>query len=159
MTDTVKFDPRNGALWRVSPSGRRTPLGLEPGEFDLLTYLLSKRGRCVPLAELQEALWRGMREPDYSDKIVHIRIHRLRRKLAGTDIRIDTRHTFGYRAVRHDAPPLPARDAGEPPAAIIVHRHDSGRRYAIPPGRAQRHRAGRRPIRWVNFSQQQEAQV
>lgn len=84
---------------RIDLAGRRgwngeVALDLTGREFALLDALLSRRGRLVSREQLTETLctW----EQDITNNGLDIAIHRLRRKLEGTDVGIRTIRGLGY---------------------------------------------------------------
>ncbi|MGH8079495.1 MAG: response regulator [Lysobacter sp.] len=70
------------------------PLDLTGREFALLDALLSRRGRLVSREQLTETLCNW--EQDITNNGLDIAIHRLRRKLEGTDVTIRTIRGLGY---------------------------------------------------------------
>jgi two-component system OmpR family response regulator len=75
---------------RVSVRG--VPIALSPLEYRVVAYLLMRRGRLVPQAELDENVY-GHGE-DHGSNALEVLIGRVRRKL-GVDL-IETRRGFGY---------------------------------------------------------------
>lgn len=92
---------RSGDL-EVDPRAREArvrgqPIGLTSREFDLLVFLMSRRGRVCPREELLEQLW-GTHHGDPATLTVHVR--RLREKIEtdpSTPQRIKTVWGVGYR--------------------------------------------------------------
>ena len=68
---------------------------LSPQECTILSVLLRRPGTVVPKRELLEEVWRGGADPH----AVEAAINRLRRRLAGTTIQVDTVPKRGYRLV------------------------------------------------------------
>lgn len=83
------LDGAAGAAWRASQ-----PLELTPTEFQLLAYLLARRGRTVSKAELLTQVWGyGAYDPN----LVEVRVSSLRRKLEAHGPRIiHTARGHGY---------------------------------------------------------------
>jgi len=75
---------------RVSVRG--VPIALSPLEYRVVAYLLMRRGRLVPQAELDENVY-GHGE-DHGSNALEVLVGRVRRKL-GVDL-IETRRGFGY---------------------------------------------------------------
>ena len=69
-------------------------LHMSPREIDLLETLILKRGRVVSKAQIRGRLcdWSG----ELSDGAIELYVHRLRRRLAGTGIKLRTVRGFGY---------------------------------------------------------------
>ena len=83
------LDEAAKAAWRASQ-----PLDLTPTEFQLLGYLLARRGRTVSKAELLTQVWGyGAYDPN----LVEVRVSSLRRKLEALGPRIiHTARGYGY---------------------------------------------------------------
>ncbi|QWF17544.1 response regulator [Lysobacter capsici] len=84
---------------RIDLAGRRgwnedVALDLTGREFALLDALLSRRGRLVSREQLTQTLCNW--EQDITNNGLDIAIHRLRRKLEGTDVTIRTIRGLGY---------------------------------------------------------------
>lgn len=71
-----------------------TELMLPPREFGLLELLLQRQGRVVSKNQIQKQL-AGWSE-ELSDTAIEISIHRLRKRLDGTALRLRTLRGFGY---------------------------------------------------------------
>jgi two-component system OmpR family response regulator len=87
-----------GAL-RLNLSERRayageSPLDLSPRELGVLELLLLRRGRVVSKAQIQEHLCEW--DQELTDGAIELYIHRLRKKLAGTEVELRTMRGFGY---------------------------------------------------------------
>jgi two-component system OmpR family response regulator len=83
------LDEAARAAWRADQ-----PLELTPTEFQLLAYLLARRGRAVSKAELLTQVW-GY--GSYDPNLVEVRISSLRRKLEACGPRIiHTARGHGY---------------------------------------------------------------
>jgi hypothetical protein len=73
------------------------PMGLSPREASVLEVLLHRAGRVVGKSEvLQELSHRDPSALDLSDAAVEVIVHRLRRKLDGSEVQIHTVRGFGY---------------------------------------------------------------
>jgi DNA-binding response OmpR family regulator len=87
-----------GGLTLHPDGGRMTiadsPLGLTPREFQLLRRLMNNVDRVVTKAQLMETLtgFHG----DTEGKTVEVYLHRIRHKIAGSDVEILTVRGFGY---------------------------------------------------------------
>ena len=70
------------------------PIDLTPREFGMLEVLLQRQGRVVSKAQMQEQLcdW----SEDLSDTAIEVGIHRLRKRLDGSDVQLKTMRGFGY---------------------------------------------------------------
>jgi two-component system OmpR family response regulator len=77
---------------QMKVSVRGVPIALSPLEYRVVTYLVMRRGRVVPQAELDENVY-GHGE-DHGSNALEVLIGRVRRKL-GVDL-IETRRGFGY---------------------------------------------------------------
>ncbi|MGD9668872.1 MAG: response regulator [Hyphomicrobiaceae bacterium] len=77
---------------QMKVSVRGIPIALSPLEYRVVAYLLMRRGRVVPQAELDENVY-GHGE-DHGSNALEVLIGRVRRKL-GVDL-IETRRGFGY---------------------------------------------------------------
>lgn len=77
---------------QMKVSVRGVPIALSPLEYRVVAYLLMRRGRVVPQAELDENVY-GHGE-DHGSNALEVLIGRVRRKL-GVDL-IETRRGFGY---------------------------------------------------------------
>jgi len=77
---------------QMKVSVRGVPVALSPLEYRVVAYLLMRRGRVVPQAELDENVY-GHGE-DHGSNALEVLIGRVRRKL-GVDL-IETRRGFGY---------------------------------------------------------------
>lgn len=71
-----------------------TPLDLSPRELGVLELLLLRRGRVVSKAQIQEHLCEW--DQELTDGAIELYIHRLRKKLAGTEVELRTMRGFGY---------------------------------------------------------------
>lgn len=85
---------------RIDREGRQAfvgdvPLPLRPREFDLLVTLASHAGRVVPRNRLLRQVW-GNEDLDDS-RTLDVHVHRLRQKLAGSAVRIESVRGIGYR--------------------------------------------------------------
>ena len=85
----LRFD-----LFERSAAIAHTRLHLSPREVDILETLILRRGRVVSKAQIRGRLceWSG----DLSDGAIELYVHRLRRKLAGSGVRLFTVRGFGY---------------------------------------------------------------
>jgi two-component system response regulator TctD len=70
------------------------PLPLTPREAAVLEVLLVRRGRAVPREHLFEQVF--TLEDDVNPEAIEIYVHRVRRKLEGSDVRIRTLRGLGY---------------------------------------------------------------
>jgi two-component system OmpR family response regulator len=77
---------------QMKVSVRGVPIALSPLEYRVVAYLVMRRGRVVPQAELDENVY-GHGE-DHGSNALEVLIGRVRRKL-GVDL-IETRRGFGY---------------------------------------------------------------
>ena len=68
---------------------------LTPIEFAMLRYLMQNRGRAVSRDELLPAVW-GFAN-DAGSRVADDTVKRLRRKLAGTSLRVETVWGFGFK--------------------------------------------------------------
>ena len=98
----LEIDP---LLRRVRRDGR--PVDLTPREFEILSLLVSERGRVVSKAEFLSHVWKLDTEPGTNFLQVHF--SRLKHKLAPMNrVRIETVHGVGYRLVENGAASTPA---------------------------------------------------
>jgi two-component system OmpR family response regulator len=77
---------------QMKVSVRGVPVALSPLEYRVVAYLVMRRGRVVPQAELDENVY-GPGE-DHGSNALEVLVGRVRRKL-GVDL-IETRRGFGY---------------------------------------------------------------
>ena len=77
-------------------------LGLHPREFEVLGLLMRRAPRLVAKRIIVDAL--AEKNIEVGDSAAEVYVSRLRRKLASTDVVIDTVRGFGYRLMIHDAP-------------------------------------------------------
>ena len=81
------------------------PMDLTKTQWKLLKLLLLARGEWISRDQFMDALY-GDREDPPLDGVIWIHMHLLRRKLAGTRVRIETFHGVGaHRAVMENACP------------------------------------------------------
>lgn len=82
---------------RVTVDGRDLPLLKK--EFDILAYLIQRRGHLVDKAVLAEAVWGDHVDQSDNFQFVYAQMKNLRRKLAeaGADIEIKSVYGFGYK--------------------------------------------------------------
>lgn len=82
---------------RVTVDGRDLPLLKK--EFDILAYLMQRRGHLVDKAVLAEAVWGDHVDQSDNFQFVYAQMKNLRRKLAeaGADIEIKSVYGFGYK--------------------------------------------------------------
>lgn len=82
---------------RVTVDGRGLPLLKK--EFDILAYLMQRRGHLVDKAVLAEAVWGDHVDQSDNFQFVYAQMKNLRRKLAeaGADIEIKSVYGFGYK--------------------------------------------------------------
>lgn len=82
---------------RVTVDGRDLPLLKK--EFDILAYLMQRRGHLVDKAVLAEAVWGDHVDQADNFQFVYAQMKNLRRKLAeaGADIEIKSVYGFGYK--------------------------------------------------------------
>lgn len=106
----------DGAARRVCVADEELPLTTQL--FDLLMYLLDRRGEAVSFEDLAEAIWAY--PPGGDHHFLHTAVYRLRRVLAaaGVDGLIDGIRGFGYRIDAH-------------PRIVIEHRGDAARAIAV----------------------------
>jgi DNA-binding response OmpR family regulator len=71
-----------------------SPLDLSPRELGVLELLLLRRGRVVSKAQIQEHLCEW--DQELTDGAIELYIHRLRKKLTGTEVELRTMRGFGY---------------------------------------------------------------
>lgn len=83
-------DPDSGVFFKDS-----TPLDLSPREAELLRLLMSRVDRVVGKEELRTQVFAGTDEQVQADAI-EVVVHRLRKKLAGTNTEIMTLRGVGY---------------------------------------------------------------
>jgi DNA-binding response OmpR family regulator len=83
------------ARWRPTLNGTAIPL--RPREFDLLRTFAAHAGVALHRDRLLDLVW----GPDYDGdrRTVDVHVASLRRKLAGSDVRIETVQAVGYRLV------------------------------------------------------------
>lgn len=72
-----------------------TALHFTPTEFAMLAYLMKNASRAVSRAELLPAVWKF--NDDSGTRVADDTVKRLRKKLANTDLRIDTVWGFGFK--------------------------------------------------------------
>lgn len=84
---------------RLDAVGRRftlygRPMELTPREFGMLEVLLQRHGRVISKSQMQDQLcdW----SEDLSDTAIEVGIHRLRKRLEGSDVELRTMRGFGY---------------------------------------------------------------
>jgi DNA-binding response OmpR family regulator len=77
-------------------------LDLLPREFEVLGLLICRSPRLVPKRVIVDAL--AERNLEMGDSAVEVYVSRLRRKLAGSGIAIQTARGFGYRLLAGEAP-------------------------------------------------------
>lgn len=89
-----------GSIWinRKTMEARSgdQPLELTPTEYALLVYLLEHQDRAVSRSELLDEVW-GYSQ-DIETRACDDTVRRLRKKLAGSGVRIDNIWGFGFRA-------------------------------------------------------------
>ncbi|EPL6453322.1 MULTISPECIES: transcriptional regulator TctD [Providencia] len=71
------------------------PLGLTPREYSVLNTLFHRRGRPVSKAQLFEQVFSLSDEANLQS--IELYVHRVRKKLAGSDVNINTLRGLGYR--------------------------------------------------------------
>jgi DNA-binding response OmpR family regulator len=71
-----------------------SPIDLSPRELGVLEVLLLRKGRVVSKAQIQEHLCEWNEE--LTDGAIELYVHRLRKKLEGTDVNLRTVRGFGY---------------------------------------------------------------
>lgn len=81
------------------PVGRRFQLGIEPlaltpREHAVLGVLIRAPGQPVGKAELAQQVFRG--DPEVNPEAVEVIIHRLRKRLGGSDVQVTTMRGVGY---------------------------------------------------------------
>ncbi len=86
---------------RIDREGRRVFVGqreiaLRPREFDLLLALATAAGRVIPRQRLLRLVW-GNELLDSETRTLDVHVNRLRQKLAGSCVRIDSVRGVGYR--------------------------------------------------------------
>lgn len=86
---TVDFDN----LSATDPSG--APVHFTPTEFAMLSYLLKNASRAVSRAELLPAVWKF--NDDSGTRVADDTVKRLRKKLANTNLSIETIWGFGFK--------------------------------------------------------------
>ena len=74
------------------------PLLLTPNEFELLRYLMKRRGEAVSREELLQKIW-GY-ETVVETRVTDDAVRRLRKKLEQTDVQIETVWGYGFRLTR-----------------------------------------------------------
>jgi DNA-binding response OmpR family regulator len=79
------------------------PLELTPNEYSLLAYLIEHQDRAISRDELLNRIWgyQSAVETRAADDTVR----RLRRKIAGTDVSVDTVWGFGFRLQKKEGSP------------------------------------------------------
>ncbi len=82
------------------------PLHFTPTEFSMLSYLLKNSSRAVPRTELLPAVW-GF-ESDSGTRVADDTVKRLRKKLQGTGVSIETIWGYGFK-IRGEIPNPPLR--------------------------------------------------
>ncbi len=78
------------------------PLDLTPNEFKVLTYLIEHRDKAVSREELLSKIW-GF-ETEVETRAADDTIHRLRKKICPSRLRIDTVWGFGFRIKEREQP-------------------------------------------------------
>ncbi len=92
---------------RIDREGRRVFVGqrevtLRPREFDLLVALASAPGRVLPRQRLLRLVW-GDEWLDEETRTLDVHINRLRQKLVGSQVRIESVRGVGYRLTLSDS--------------------------------------------------------
>jgi len=72
-------------------------LQLTPNEFNLLVYLMENQNRAVSRDELLDKIWGFAADTDIETRVADDTVKRLRKKLAETNLIIDTVWGFGFR--------------------------------------------------------------
>jgi len=94
------FDDRDCAIV-VSDGRRRVP----PYVWQILGVLRGHQGAFVNAESFYKLIWEpAAADPPFVEQVLRVHIWRLRKLLAGTGWRIDTRWGFGYRLEREDRP-------------------------------------------------------
>lgn len=70
-------------------------IALTPNEFNLLVYLMENQSRAISRDELLDKIW-GF-EADIETRVADDTVKRLRKKLSGTNLVVDTVWGFGFR--------------------------------------------------------------
>ena len=81
----------------VNKSRNREELQLTPNEFNLLVYLMENQNRAVSRDELLDKIWGFAPEIEAETRVADDTVKRLRKKLTGTNLIIDTVWGFGFR--------------------------------------------------------------
>lgn len=81
------------------------PLELLPREFEVLGLLIGRSPRLLAKRAIVDAL--AERNLEVGDSAVEVYVSRLRRKLAGSGVGIETARGFGYRLLPEDVPRQP----------------------------------------------------
>jgi DNA-binding response OmpR family regulator len=86
---------------RIDREGRRVfvgdhPVSLRPREFDLLVALASHAGRVMPRQRLLHLVW-GDEYLGEDSRTLDVHVNRLRQKLEGSRVRIESVRGVGYR--------------------------------------------------------------
>lgn len=86
-------------IFTVTVDGR--PLELSRKEYDLLNYLVNRRGHMIKKEQIAEAVWGDCADQSNNFDVVYAQIKNVRRKLeeAGADIEIKAVYGFGYKMV------------------------------------------------------------
>ena len=76
---------------------RGQPVELRPKEFDLFLALASRPGIVLTRDQILDRVWGGERALDVDSRTVDVHINRLRHRLEGADVSIETVRGIGYR--------------------------------------------------------------
>ncbi|MCL2096637.1 MAG: response regulator transcription factor [Oscillospiraceae bacterium] len=79
------------------PENSESDIQLTPNEFNLLVYLMENQNRAVSRDELLDKIWGFAPGTDAETRVADDTVKRLRKKLAGTNLIIDTVWGFGFR--------------------------------------------------------------
>ena len=90
------LDVNNRTVWL---SDGETQLHITRNEFALLRYLIENEGRAVARAELLPRIWGIEQGQGVSSRAADDTVKRLRKKLAGTGITIETIWGYGFRII------------------------------------------------------------
>ncbi|MCL2881855.1 MAG: response regulator transcription factor [Coriobacteriia bacterium] len=96
----VRPEPRTLGDLMVDPGSKMAtvkgkPIDLTPNEFNLLGYLIENSDKAISRAELLESLWGFGSEVE--TRAVDDTVRRLRKKIAGSNVTVDTVWGYGFR--------------------------------------------------------------
>lgn len=72
---------------------RRTNLHLTKKEWQFLNFMISRAGECISRDTVLDAIWNQVY---VYPRLVDTMVSKLRKKIAGTGVEIESKHGFGY---------------------------------------------------------------